>query len=446
MHHPGEMPESLQDDTSKRDKPIHDWNVLRQEYPDIPRTYNHREYEEALEEAEDIVSYVDENHDDIIGDELEERIDLRHLPTFTIDPHNAKDYDDAISIEDEGDLSRVYVHVADVSHYVEEGGVLEQAAYERGGVTWYLKDNTRPLFPADLTSRMSLTEDEDKLAVTVEMLMDQNGEFHDIDIYKSVVNSDAQLSHAQGDALVENAEDLLEGVEQGQEEDDIFLPAGEDEHGHEYEDIEAPASIVESLQEADKLKRDLRDQRWDKSFILNDKDYESSKIVEELMIKANKAAAHYMHERSLPGVYRTERYPKENWKEKTDQNMEAAGITHAPELGGASDRKAKIAINDFFKHKANGSRKEARKAIVTTFIPAQWEANKGGHFGLGIEINGSEKGYVQMTSPIRRLTDLKNHQILFGESGLNQDYLEDIAEKQTDIYRKADEASDRWKA
>ncbi len=165
---------------------------------------------EVLEEAKERTQGVQAE----IEDEVDEREDLREMTTWTTDPIDAQDFDDAISIEEREDEIVLWVHIADVTHYVNPDTKMWEQAVERGN-TVYLPAYTVHMLPPVLAETVcSLVPNEDRLAHTVEMHLDkENLGYEEINIYKSVIRSDARLTYTEAERLLdepETAEDVLE--------------------------------------------------------------------------------------------------------------------------------------------------------------------------------------------------------------------------------------------
>jgi len=376
---------------------ITDWSKLVQKYPEIPAPYEHNNsqlLQDAVEEAEGMELDVES--------EIGYREDLRWLPTMTIDPDYAHDHDDAISLLEEEDGYRAWVHIADVGHYVEPDSAIAEAALDRG-VTFYLGDSTRHMVPPQLAQGIcSLKPDTDRLAHTVEMKFDEGGDIDGFDIYKSVIKSDAHLTYSHADRMMENSDEILGWYE----ENDIVS-----------DEAEIFKDLTESLSHLEPLTEDLRDKRWNTSLIINNRQSTSSKIVEEMMSSANWSVGQYLREEEDIGMYRHEDKPDSGWTKEAESDILSLGYqlpseAHDPEH-------TKQALNDFFKNtefeKIEGVKdeeKQVRKALIRNLPRANYKASSNGgvrHYGLGIG------DYAHFTSPIRRAADLINHWTIGGQ-------------------------------
>lgn len=334
----------------------------------VPKAYS--EDEPAVEEAAELSVDVE--------DEIDDRVDLRDQYAITIDPDNAKDYDDAIAIDETDDGYTAWVHIADVTHYVDEGTAIDDAAKNRG-VTFYLDEYTRHMLPGELASDIcSLVEEEDRLAHTVEMDLEQEagGEYEitDFDIYESVVNIDDGLSYSRADAII-------------------------DQQVHD-----APKGTETLIEDADQLTEDLLDDRWDQSLVLNPNNRQSERIIEELMLKANQAVARHFLDEGKPGVYRVMEQSGQGAYEDIEDDLRDEGYDDKPHGWLTEADNPKKTINDFIAHEVDDEvLEDVRTAVVTKLQPAHYATRNDDHYALGFD------EYAQFTSPIRRVGDLVNH-------------------------------------
>ncbi len=310
--------------------------------------------------------------------------DLRWLPTVTIDGVDAKDFDDAISIgrTDEGGY-RLWVHIADVTHYVRPGSPLDREARRRGSSV-YLPGTVAPMLPRQLSEGVcSLREGEEKATVTVEMEITPSGEVKKSRAYRSLTISDARLTY--------------EGV-------DAFL-RGEGET-RQPELVRAAHELSRRLKTRaamrGKLELDGREPEYeiDESGVpIGSKVRRSTparELIEELMILANEAVARMI--RGKPGaVHRVHESPDAEDMEKLAERLAAVGIDAepAPENLGTISQTAKS---------------DAVNYLILRSIPrAFYSPGSLGHFGLALE------NYTHFTSPIRRYSDVLVHRALLGD-------------------------------
>lgn len=329
-----------------------------------------------------------------IQDELDHREDLRDLTAWTTDPIDAQDFDDAISVREEEDAYRLWVHIADVTHYVHPDSAMWEEAVQRGN-TVYLPAYTIHMLPPILAETVcSLVPEEDRLAHTVEMELDKETlSFETIDIYKSVIRSDERLTYSQ-------CENRLE-------------------------DPEAPLHEENTL--AFELADRMHEQRKeDGSLVLNPRRDRAHTIIEECMLKANKAVTHeLMWNRGVEAMYRVHPQPTpDQWNDALREIQELDGVS-IPSDKWDDPRKA---VNGALENAPDRMLSKIQRAVLKVMPRAKYMNDPfGGHHALNFDI------YGHFTSPIRRLSDLINHWIV---------HENDVPE---DLIELCDRASDRQK-
>ena len=396
-------------------------------------------------EAEPMVQarQILDNYEEEVEKERENRVDLSDGSIgIANDPDHAKDHDDAYNVFEHEDGSyTAQVHIADVTHFIDQGSPIDKALMDRN-VTFYLGDNTRHMTPEALAQDVfSLAPGQDRLALTIEMDFDRNGNRKDTEIYESIVNTE-HLTYTHVDSILDAGDELEDFYKQ-----EIL----ENEQAKEFKDMSRTISDAENL--ADKLRRN----RWDESLILNDRDSKSSKIVEELMIEANSAAGDYIRENRDAGLFRVEPEPEQDFGENAAEVLQDYGY-NLDDLDGDIHRDTARTLNNFFQKTKDSEPgvdtikndedhiKEVRTEIVKNLERAEFKASLSGesmpdkkeiHDGLEI------LDYAQTTSPIRRLPDLWNHRIL-KEDDWTWSTLLEVAENTTQQQMIADEASRVW--
>ncbi len=347
--------------------------------------------EDVLEEAEAMTDDIEADVDAA----LDERTDLRELTAFTVDPVDAQDFDDAISIQREGNDYRLWVHIADVTHYVHPGTVLWDAAYRRA-TSVYLPGHTIHMLPPVLAETVcSLVPKEARLAHTVEMEIDgESLSFETVDIYKSVIRSNERLTYTEAE--------------------------------HRLDDDSAP--LHEELSTVFDLADRMHEQRKaDGSLVLNPRRDRAHTIVEECMLKANKAVTHeLMWNRGMEAMYRVHPQPApEEWDEALREIQELEDVS-IPSESLDDPRKAVNATLEAAPERQLG---KIQWAVLKVMPRAMYMNDPfGGHHALNFEI------YGHFTSPIRRLSDLVNHWIVHTN------------EIPVDLVEACDHASERQKA
>ena len=328
--------------------------------------------------------------------EAKRRLDLRDKTVFTIDPHDAKDFDDALSIERLGDdRYEIGVHIADVSHYVEEGGPVDLEAYERG-TSVYLVDRVIPMLPEHLSNGLcSLKPNEDRLTFSVILTIDGEAKVHEFSIRETVIRSRFRLTYQE-------AQDLIESRTPRDEHKALLwelqtlrrlakvLRGKRAERGSL--DFDLPEAIVEL--DAEGFPIDIQESvRLD-----------SMRLIEEFMLLANETVAHEASRLEVPFVYRVHDRPAPEKLEQIRGFVEALGYRMP------NPKQGKVAPRIFAEviAQARGKREEEliNTVILRSMKQARYQVNNIGHFGLAAD------DYTHFTSPIRRYPDLVVHRLL----------------------------------
>jgi ribonuclease R len=348
--------------------------------------------------------------------ELEGREDLRGLYTMTIDPQDAKDFDDALSIEKlDQDTFQVGVHIADVSHYVRPGTSHDREARKRGNST-YLVGTVIPMLPHALSNGLcSLVENEDRLTKSVFITCHRSGKVLKRRFANTVIRSDKRLTYEQAYAFLK-------------ENDLAKVVARPDPPAHQ------TGSTGRSLKELrrpelKRIQNDIR-QLWDLAKVMRarrmqvgsleldmpeTKIYvdpegyaetivrveqdESHQLIEEFMLAANEAVARSLNERNLPCIHRVHDDPDPDKLDEFSGYLESFGIQ-------AGDLNSRGNLNKALrKVKAHPQAHALRVSFLRSLKQACYRASADGHFGL------AKEHYTHFTSPIRRYADLVVHRI-----------------------------------
>lgn len=332
----------------------------------------------------------------ISPDEYKRRVDYRGLFTITIDGADAKDLDDAISIEKtpEG-LYRLWVHIADVSHYVVEGSELDKEAADRG-TSVYLVDKVIPMLPKVISNGLcSINPDEDKLAFSVRMDVDEQGKVRDYEIDESVIKSNQRMTYSDVFRVLQG--EKLPVLEKNKE----LLPA---------------LQIMNELSDILSKKRRLRgaiDFDFDESKVILDSAgypkeisvYErtkADKIIEEFMILCNETVAEAFEHIDFPFIYRIHDKPSQDKIKELDTFLKTIGYG----IKNASDIKPGIFQNLIDKVKGKPIENLVSTVVLRSMQKAIYSVDNVGHFGLASE------HYCHFTSPIRRYPDLMVHRLI----------------------------------
>lgn len=327
-----------------------------------------------------------------IDAELERgRRDVRDLFTFTIDPADARDFDDAISIEREGKSFRLWVHIADVSHYAPWDSAIDVEARHRA-TSVYLVDRVLPMLPEHLSNVIcSLNPDEDRLAFTVEMLVDKTGVVERYECYPSVIRSDRRFNYDQVQGWFDGG-----GYPDPESERALtdFRMVAERFHerrvargGLDFETVESRVTIDEKGEPVDVVLRSRTD---------------ATNMIEEAMITVNEVVARHMTAAKAPMVYRIHEDPDADALSQAAVILKEFGYPVQDMHGAGPATFQKIIA---FAH----GRPEERlinSLLLRALERARYVDYLGPHFGLASE------AYTHFTSPIRRYPDLIVHRLL----------------------------------
>ncbi len=325
------------------------------------------------------------------------RRDLRNWTIVTIDGEDAKDLDDAISIEKLGpNRWRLGVHIADVSYYVTEGSALDREAYKRG-TSVYLADRVVPMLPPRLSNGVcSLNPAVDRLTLSCVMEIDGDGAVKSYEIFPSVIKTAARMTYTRVNEILANEP----GAEQG------------------YEKLVPLFREMLSLMEVLRIKRGRRgaldfdlpeakvklDEKGWPTEIQRVNRGVSERMIEEFMLVANETVAEHVHKRNVPFMYRIHEAPAPDRVVGLKEFLGLFGYTlKMPREGDVSPKELQ-AITDWSRGRSEENL--INSVLLRTMRQAVYSENNLGHFGLAAEF------YCHFTSPIRRYPDLVVHRIL----------------------------------
>lgn len=354
------------------------------------------EYGLPYEFPEAVEQYVESISEDISKDEIKKRRDMRKVLTFTIDPHDAKDFDDALSIEKVGaDRWEIGIHIADVSHYVEEGSLLNDEAYERA-TSVYLVDRVVPMLPEKLSNKVcSLRPHEEKLCFSAVFTMNAKAEILEEWFGRTVIFSDHRFTY-------EDAQEVIEQQKGKFAEEILFI---------------------------DKLAKLMRTKRVDEGAITFDRvevkfnldkqnhptgvyfkqSKDANKLIEEFMLLANRRVAAFIGKNEVgqpskkPFVYRVHDVPDPDkigsFSTFVQQFGHQMNINDPKDIANSMNR----VLSDVV-----GRREENMVELlaIRTMSKAKYTTENIGHYGLGFDY------YSHFTSPIRRWPDVMVHRLL----------------------------------
>jgi len=396
---------------------------------------------------------------EITAEEIARREDFREVTTFTIDPKDAKDFDDALSIRKTSNLYEVGVHIADVSHYVTEGSIIDREAEQRA-TSVYLVDRTIPMLPERLCNFIcSLRPDEDKLCYSVIFTLDADANIKDWHLAHTVIRSNRRFAY-------EEVQDILEknGVVDG-----TGQPAPPATKAKPY-----VGEYADELIMLDRMAKKLRERRFQNGAVKFDreelhfdvdeegrptrcyfkKSKDANKLIEEFMLLANRTVAEFIGSQSA----------KKNHSHQGDQNSQKTkGKTFVYRIHDQPDpqklESLRAALAPFgYKVKTSGTRgaisknlnklmdevqgQREQKLVETlalrAMMKAKYSTHNIGHYGLAFDF------YTHFTSPIRRYPDTMVHRLLTryqdGGRSANQDHYEELCEHASEMEQTAQNA------
>ncbi|GAB6983365.1 ribonuclease R [Prevotella dentasini] len=397
-------------------------------------------YPKKVEEAANKIS------GEITAKDLAEREDFRDVWTCTIDPKDAKDFDDALSIRRlDNKLWQVGVHIADVSHYVKEGDVIDKEAQQRA-TSIYLVDRTIPMLPERLCNFVcSLRPNEEKLAFSVIFDLDDNAEIKSYRIVHTVIKSNRRYAYEEAQQILED-----NGVVDGTEEP-APLPGKEGYKGEFAEEIITLDRLAKLLRkkrfkngsvkfDSEELHFDVDDKgKPTRCYFKRSKD--ANKLIEEFMLLANRHVAESIgkvakgkNPKTLP--YRVH----DNPDPQKFENLRQFSAKFGYKLKSSSTKGAAARAINALMDEVQGKREE--KVIQTialrSMMKAKYTIHNIGHFGLAFDY------YTHFTSPIRRYPDTMVHRLITryqgGGRSANKDHYEELCEHCSDMEQVAQNA------
>ena len=363
----------------------------------------------------------------ILAKEIAKRRDFRKILTFTIDPADAKDFDDAISFRklDNGNIE-VGVHIADVSHYVKQGTALDKEAFERG-TSVYLVDRVIPMLPERLSNGLcSLRPNEDKLCFSAVFELDQEANVVEQWFGKTIIHSDTRFSYEDAQEVLENktgkhSEELLKLNELA-----YILRERKFKHGAiSFESVEVKFNLDEHGKPLGVYVKERKD---------------AHKLIEDYMLLANKKVAEFIAKKGkgkqkLTFVYRSHDSPKEDALLSFSQFALKFGY----KIDISSGRETAKSLN-FLMADVEGKKEQnvLTKLAIRSMAKAVYTTKKHSHYGLAFDY------YTHFTSPIRRYPDVMVHRLLelylAGAKSVSEDEYEKFSMHSSQMEKKAADA------
>jgi len=351
------------------------------------------------------VKWPDEvlNNIDSIGDSVSDkdkkfRIDLRHLPFVTIDGEDARDFDDAVYCEPESEgLRKLYVAIADVSHYVSVATALDQEANKRGNSV-YFPQYVVPMLPEEISNGLcSLKPNLDRLTLVCEMMLDKNGAVIQYSFFEGLINSHARLTYTQVTEIISQRKLLTSSIRK--------------QFNSIIKNIDALTDLYYDLLNSRKLRGAIEFESQE-SQIIFDKEKKikeilpvqrnsAHRLIEECMLCANVCAAKFLKKNKISALYRVHQGPKDEKIESLREFLDELGIDFTN--GGADPKDFQRILNDIQKRPDGNI---IQSVILRSMNRAVYSPESHRHFGL----NYPE--YTHFTSPIRRYPDLLVHRAI----------------------------------
>lgn len=355
---------------------------------------------------EDVMAEVARIPDHVTPEEMQGRLDLRHLPIISCDPKSCKDKDDAYYIERTAAGYRAYVAIADVSHYVRPGSAIDKEALHRG-TSCYIGDGVYPMLPPALSNGIcSLHAGVDRLAVVSIIDFDNNGNIINTDVQRAVVNIKHSISYEEQEAIYLAQDGMDKKFADIKPVVDLLY------EGHRVLDrnVKSKGKIEFETDEPKYIFDSTKTKVID---VVGQGQEESHAVVESFMILNNVAIATRATQRGLNVARRNHQPPTEDKINFFNRDLKAFGINYT--------------VKDYSKSfqtlmdRADVKSSKYYPIIVSKGLRSMQKANYGvereGHFALGLP------EYLHWTSPIRRYVDLVNHRIIFNDLEQNSEWI-----------------------
>ena len=403
-----------------------------------------KDYDLPYEFPEAVINEAKAIKQEVAKKDIPNRLDLRNKIIFTIDGEDAKDLDDAVSVEKlKNGNYLLNVSIADVSYYVQEKSKLDKEAIIRG-TSIYMLDRVIPMLPKELSNGIcSLNQKEDRFAITVLMEINKKGEVVSSDIQKSVIKVTRRMSYKEVQTLLDEIE--------GAEDKGIFKPEAKQKLLKEcepyFEHFKRMAELANILKQrrtkAGSLNLDIPESKIildEQGVAINVDKYEmyfANEIIEQFMLTANETVAEKFYWLEAPFIYRVHEVPDEEKIAELNKFLWNLGY----KIKGNKDNIHPKAFAEVLeKVKGKPEERVVSNLILRTLKVARYEAENKGHFGI------ASKYYCHFTSPIRRYPDLFIHRIISKYLEENYQLKENEIEKySSQAVKYAERSSEREK-
>ncbi len=329
--------------------------------------------------------------------EIEGRLDLRHIPLFTIDSAYSKDMDDAVHLFKKETGYELGVHIADVSYYVTQGSPLDKEALERG-TSLYYADKVIPMLPPELSNELcSLNPNVDRLALTAIIDLDHDGEIVKYSFHRTVIHSRIKGVYSEINEILEDtaSEEIIAKYGELIPQIKLMYSLAKILEKKRFNNGGLALESVESRIGLDSEGRAV--------LVEPRKTGISEGIIEEFMLTANKAAAYFSNDNDLPFLYRIHEEPTAQKIDMLVEVVRSLGLSaEGIELGVSQKRLAKL-LKDA---KDKPYSLAVNDVLLKSMSKAKYSSESKGHYGLAF------KDYAHFTSPIRRYPDLMIHRII----------------------------------
>ena len=386
-------------------------------------------YPQRVEEAANKIDAT------ITPEEIAKREDFRNVLTFTIDPADAKDFDDALSIRPMDGMWEVGVHIADVSHYVTEGSIIDKEAQQRA-TSVYLVDRTIPMLPERLCNFIcSLRPDEEKLCYSVIFLMDEEANIKKWHLAHTVIKSNRRFAYEEVQAILEN------GTKKTSKADDSSLA----------KELCLLSAMAQKLRERRFQNGAVTFDREELHFDIDEKGHPTrcffkkstlaTQLIEEFMLLANRTVAESIGR--VPKGTKAKTLPYRIHDQPDPQKLENLRVALAPfgyKVKTSGTRGAISRGLNKLMTEAEGRREQklVETLALRAMMKAKYSTHNIGHYGLAFDF------YTHFTSPIRRYPDTMVHRLLtrYQEGGrsANQDHYEELCEHSSEMEQTAQNA------